>query len=40
VDHGTAFDIAGKGLANEQSLVEAIEYSERLAAAVAREQAA
>jgi 4-phospho-D-threonate 3-dehydrogenase / 4-phospho-D-erythronate 3-dehydrogenase len=40
VDHGTAFDIAGKGLANEQSLVEAIEYSERLAAAAAREQAA
>ena len=31
VDHGTAFDIAGKGLANEQSLVEAIEYAERLA---------
>jgi 4-phospho-D-threonate 3-dehydrogenase / 4-phospho-D-erythronate 3-dehydrogenase len=31
VDHGTAFDIAGKGIANEQSLVEAIEYAERLA---------
>ncbi len=31
VDHGTAFDIAGKGLANEQSLVEAIEYAELLA---------
>ena len=31
VDHGTAFDIAGRGLANEQSLVEAIEYAERLA---------
>jgi 4-hydroxythreonine-4-phosphate dehydrogenase len=31
VDHGTAFDIAGKGLANEQSLMEAIEYAERLA---------
>jgi 4-hydroxythreonine-4-phosphate dehydrogenase len=30
VDHGTAFDIAGKGVANEQSLVEAIEYAERL----------
>lgn len=30
VDHGTAFDIAGKGLANEHSLVEAIEYAERL----------
>jgi 4-hydroxythreonine-4-phosphate dehydrogenase len=32
VDHGTAFDIAGKGIANERSLVEAIEYAERLAA--------
>ncbi|HEX3350694.1 MAG TPA: 4-hydroxythreonine-4-phosphate dehydrogenase PdxA [Acetobacteraceae bacterium] len=31
VDHGTAFDIAGKGIANERSLVEAIEYAERLA---------
>jgi 4-hydroxythreonine-4-phosphate dehydrogenase len=30
VDHGTAFDIAGKGVANESSLVEAIEYAERL----------
>ncbi len=33
VDHGTAFDIAGKGIANEQSLIEAIEYAERLATA-------
>ena len=33
VDHGTAFDIAGKGIANEQSLIEAIEYAEGLAAA-------
>jgi 4-hydroxythreonine-4-phosphate dehydrogenase len=32
VDHGTAFDIAGKGVANARSLVEAIEYAERLAA--------
>ncbi len=32
VDHGTAFDIAGKGIANEHSLVEAIEYAERIAA--------
>ena len=32
VDHGTAFDIAGKGIANERSLVEAIEYAERLSA--------
>jgi 4-hydroxy-L-threonine phosphate dehydrogenase PdxA len=33
VDHGTAFDIAGKGIANELSLIEAIEYAEKLAAA-------
>jgi 4-hydroxythreonine-4-phosphate dehydrogenase len=33
VDHGTAFDIAGRGIANELSLVEAVEYAERLAAA-------
>ena len=32
VDHGTAFDIAGKGIANERSLIEAIEYAELLAA--------
>jgi 4-hydroxythreonine-4-phosphate dehydrogenase len=32
VDHGTAFDIAGQGIANEDSLIEAIEYAERLAA--------
>ncbi|KAA1176478.1 4-hydroxythreonine-4-phosphate dehydrogenase PdxA [Rhizobium tropici] len=31
VDHGTAFDIAGKGIANERSLIEAIEFAERLA---------
>jgi 4-hydroxy-L-threonine phosphate dehydrogenase PdxA len=31
VDHGTAFDIAGRGLANERSLIEAIEYAEQLA---------
>jgi 4-hydroxythreonine-4-phosphate dehydrogenase len=31
VDHGTAFDIAGKGIANARSLIEAIEYAERLA---------
>ena len=36
VDHGTAFDIAGKGIANERSLIEAIEYAERLAAGAAR----
>jgi 4-hydroxythreonine-4-phosphate dehydrogenase len=32
VDHGTAFDIAGKGIASERSLIEAVEYAERLAA--------
>lgn len=36
VDHGTAFDIAGKGIANELSLIEAIEYAEKLAAARGR----
>jgi 4-hydroxythreonine-4-phosphate dehydrogenase len=30
VDHGTAFDIAGRGIASEQSLVEAIEYAAAL----------
>jgi 4-phospho-D-threonate 3-dehydrogenase / 4-phospho-D-erythronate 3-dehydrogenase len=30
VDHGTAFDIAGKGIANERSLIEAIEFAEQL----------
>ena len=40
VDHGTAFDIAGKGLANEQSLVDAIEYAERLAVPVSQAHAA
>ncbi len=41
VDHGTAFDIAGQGIANEQSLVEAIEYAEQLASpARATEEAA
>ena len=33
VDHGTAFDIAGKGIANDLSLLEAVEYAEKLAAA-------
>ncbi len=31
VDHGTAFDIAGRGIASERSLIEAIEFAERLA---------
>lgn len=30
VDHGTAFDIAGKGVANENSLIEAIDFARRL----------
>ena len=30
VDHGTAFDIAGKGIANPDSLVEAAEYALKL----------
>jgi 4-phospho-D-threonate 3-dehydrogenase / 4-phospho-D-erythronate 3-dehydrogenase len=33
VDHGTALDIAGRGIASETSLIEAIEYAERLASA-------
>ncbi|MBS7699899.1 MULTISPECIES: 4-hydroxythreonine-4-phosphate dehydrogenase PdxA [unclassified Chelatococcus] len=31
VDHGTAFDIAGKGVADETSLIEAIDYALQLA---------
>lgn len=31
VDHGTAFDIAGKGIASETSLLEAIDFAIRLA---------
>ncbi len=31
VDHGTAFDIAGKGMASETSLLAAVEYAARLA---------
>jgi 4-hydroxythreonine-4-phosphate dehydrogenase len=33
VDHGTAFDIAGKGLADPSSLIEAVRLAVRLAAA-------
>lgn len=33
VDHGTAFDIAGKGIANADSLIEAVDYAVTLAAA-------
>jgi 4-hydroxythreonine-4-phosphate dehydrogenase len=31
VDHGTAFDIAGKGVANAESMVEAIKVAVSLA---------
>lgn len=31
VDHGTAFDMVGKGRANEESLVHAIEYAAKMA---------
>ena len=31
VDHGTAFDIAGKGVASERSLIEAVDYAVELA---------
>ena len=30
VDHGTAFDIAGKGIASTRSLIRAMEYAEKL----------
>jgi 4-hydroxythreonine-4-phosphate dehydrogenase len=30
VDHGTAFDIAGKGTASSQSMIEAIEFAEMM----------
>lgn len=30
VDHGTAFDIAGKGKASENSLIQAIKLAKRL----------
>ena len=30
VDHGTAFDIAGKGVANADSLIDAVEYAVKL----------
>ena len=32
VDHGTAFDIAGRGVASDQSLIEAIDYAAALSA--------
>ena len=39
VDHGTAFDIAGRGIASAESLVEAIDYAAALAEARRKEQA-
>jgi 4-hydroxythreonine-4-phosphate dehydrogenase len=36
VDHGTAFDQAGKGTASDASLLDAIEYAARMSASVAR----
>ena len=39
VDHGTAFDIAGKGIASETSLIEAIDFavfSQRVTVGAAR----
>ncbi|MDX1540493.1 MAG: 4-hydroxythreonine-4-phosphate dehydrogenase PdxA, partial [Geminicoccaceae bacterium] len=33
VDHGTAFDIAGRNLANPESMLEAIDLAQRLALA-------
>jgi 4-hydroxythreonine-4-phosphate dehydrogenase len=32
VDHGTGFDLVGKGTSNELSLVNAIDYALRMAA--------
>jgi len=32
-DHGTAFDIAGRGIANPTSLIEALKMAARMAAA-------
>lgn len=38
VDHGTAFDIAGKGIASEGSMIEAIELAARMAPTPASEE--
>jgi 4-hydroxythreonine-4-phosphate dehydrogenase len=40
VDHGTAFDQAGKGTASDESLVEAIEYAAKLSTAAGAPAAA
>jgi 4-hydroxythreonine-4-phosphate dehydrogenase len=39
VDHGTAFDIAGKGVASPQSMVEAIDYALTMTAAANHREA-
>jgi len=31
VDHGTAFDVAGKGIANESAMTLSIDYATRMA---------
>jgi 4-hydroxy-L-threonine phosphate dehydrogenase PdxA len=38
VDHGTAFDIAGRGIANPQSMIEAIEVAAQMVPAHKRRQ--
>jgi 4-hydroxythreonine-4-phosphate dehydrogenase len=38
-DHGTGFDIAGKGIANPTSLIEALRLAQRMARARAAVQA-
>ncbi|EPX78750.1 4-hydroxythreonine-4-phosphate dehydrogenase PdxA [Salipiger mucosus] len=40
VDHGTAFDIAGKGIANHENMLEAIAYARRLVAGRAKGESA
>jgi 4-hydroxythreonine-4-phosphate dehydrogenase len=39
VDHGTAFDIAGKGVADATNMVRAIQYALRMAQGAARRAA-
>jgi 4-hydroxy-L-threonine phosphate dehydrogenase PdxA len=40
VDHGTAFDIAGEGVADPSSMIEAVKLAARLAAHSGRATAA
>jgi 4-hydroxythreonine-4-phosphate dehydrogenase len=37
VDHGTAFDIAGKGIASENAMSLSIDYAIRMAVAASKE---